>query len=358
LSHEDHAQQVLAQASHLLLSASDAARYAASDAPARTAQTFTSRLVVRGPHGLDDNGARFCNATLFGMFSLPFRFGGAWDARADRALDRVVVLDDASNRRLFDNANSVGRTLDIDGQAYRVVGVLAPLSHRLRAYDFSFSIAPALYLPFGLYAPLAARPDYVARREAHGASLAQLLASDDEWIQLWVELPNAERRARYERYLAAISHGRTPPILRSSADFISASVLLPNAYTIFEFFAFVALLACSINLSRLLIVKFQGRAPELAVHRAFGAERRAVFGQHVMQALLVAVAAAALSLLLSFVCLLAINRIVPDRPSDFALDAAGVAVALISGLGLGLLAGLLPAWRACLAPPATFLRVQ
>jgi ABC-type lipoprotein release transport system permease subunit len=83
-----------------------------------------------------------------------------------------------------------------------------------------------------------------------------------------------------------------------------------------------------------------------------------VFGQHLMQALLVASAAAALSLVLSSLCLLAINNIVPDRPSDFALDATGVAVALLAGLGLGLLAGLLPALRACQAPPATFLRVQ
>src|SRR5262249_8293978 len=157
----------------------------------------------------------------FALFALPFRFGGAWDAKREQARANGIVLDDATNELFFGGTNSVGRTLEIDGRAFLVLGVLAPMPRRLRAYDFSFTPAPALYLPFSLYETLFARPDYLVPRAPHGPSMGELIASDDQWIHLWVELPNAERRARYERDLAsAVGPGRAAPKLRSSAEFI------------------------------------------------------------------------------------------------------------------------------------------
>lgn len=60
------------------------------------------------------------------MFDVPFRYGAPWDRQADATHSAVVVLSRALNDRLFGGADSVGRTLRIDTQDYRIVGSPTP----------------------------------------------------------------------------------------------------------------------------------------------------------------------------------------------------------------------------------------
>ena len=360
----DRYQQVLAHAPHMLLSYRDAALLAEHESVARSARTFTSRLALTASAGTIETAVRFCTRDLFALFELPFRFGDPWDAAAERSLAPAIVLDDATNRALFGGRNSVGSTLEIDGQGYRVTGVLAPTADRVRGYDFSLTTAHAVYLPFELFVPLGARPDYLARRSAGGTSLGDLVMSNDAFVQLWVELDSAAARARYEAFVGAAARqrhgaGRGPaPRVQPAASWVQASVPVASGFLIFEVCAFIALLACSVNLSRLLIVKFQARAPELALQRAVGATRGSVFAQHMLEAVLVALLATELALLIAAASLVGINAIVPDRPADFTLDLQAVLLACAMGLGAGVLAGVHPALRMCRVAPATFLRLQ
>jgi putative ABC transport system permease protein len=355
-------QRIHAFVPHLLLSAGDADRLATHAAVTRHAKTFTSRLTARTPRGSALTAVRFSTRELFSMFELPFSHGGAWSLPAERGQDAQVVLDHASNARFFKGEDSVGRALEIDGRRFIVTGVLAATPERLRAYDLSFSVAPAIYLPFEWARVLGARPDYVARRGSHGQTVATL-DGQDGFVQLWVDL-SPGLRAEYEAFVAAAARGVRQlgagrrPRLQTPSEFLEYSVPIANGFFMFRACAFIALLACGVNLSRLLIVKFQARAPELAVQRALGATRRSVFAQHMLEAVVVASAAIALALLITVLGLLGINAIMPDRPSAFTLDRWGVLLGCSVGLAAGLLAGIHPAIRMCRSAPATFLRLQ
>lgn len=358
-------QRVQALAPHVLLSSVEADALAAHDAVRRHAKTFTSRLSVAGPRGMQPSAVRFCTRELFSLFELPFAFGGAWPSPTEGPGEphADVVLDHASNQRFFGGQNSVGRSLLIDGKPFRVAGVLASTPTRLRSFDLAFSVAPAIYLPFDAAGALGVRPDYVAHRSSRQAPAA-LLESDEGFVQLWVELTSSDQRPRYEAFLlerARGLHGGTlqrRSMLQTPTEFLEYSVPISNAFFLFRATAFIALLACSVNLSRLLIVKFQARAPELAVQRALGATRQSVFAQHMLEAVVVAFAAIALGLVIAALGLVGLNSIVPDRPSAFALDLSIVAMTCSVGLGAGLLAGIHPAIRMCRSAPATFLRLQ
>jgi putative ABC transport system permease protein len=360
---ENH-QRILALAPHLLLSDRDANRLGDHPSVRRSARTFTSRLSVRSEGEFVTTAVRFSTHALFGMFQLPFRHGKAWNAAAEASGSAVVVLDADSNERFFGGENSVGRSLEIDGERFRVVGVLAPTPTRMRAYDFSFTLAPAIYLPYPLALRLGVRPDYLARRSVSGGSTAELVRSPDGFVQLWVELGSPEQRPAYEAFLRTAASQQRPSrhprrsMLQTPAEFIESSVPISSGFLLFRACALIMLLACSVNMSRLLIVKFQARAPELAVQRALGATQRAVFAQHMLEAVLVAVGATALALIIAWLSLLGINHIVPDRPAEFALDLQAVAMACSVGLGAGLLAGIHPAIRMVRSVPATFLRLQ
>lgn len=357
-------QRVLAMVPHMLLSYADAERLAAHPAVARSARTFTSRLALGHDGKRIESAARFCTRELFAMFELRFQFGGPWSAAAERGGALEIVLDHTTNQRLFGGRNSVGKALLIDGRAFQVVGVLAAARHRLRAYDFALVPGDAVYLPFEQFALLAARPDYVGPRSLHGPSTDALKHSADTFVQLWVELPTPERRDAYAAFLDAQAARLQPvpvarrPRLSTVAQFIADSIPIPNGFRVFEACAFIALLACCVNLSRLLIVKFQARAPELAVQRAFGATRGSVLAQYLIEVLLVALAATVLGLIIAHASLIGINAIFPDRPVEFALDPLRVAIACAAGLAAGLLAGFGPALRAGQSAPAAFLRLQ
>lgn len=68
--------------------------------------------------------ARTTTADFFAMFGVPFRYGGGWDRSADEGRERVVVLSQETNERLFGGENSVGRTVVLNGESYRVTGVI------------------------------------------------------------------------------------------------------------------------------------------------------------------------------------------------------------------------------------------
>jgi putative ABC transport system permease protein len=91
---------------------------AASDDPHNSAPEITS--------------TRYTSADFFSMFAVPFAYGQGWTADDDQARARVVVISRAINDKYFAGANSVGRSLRLNGVDVRVIGVLGdwqPIPH-------------------------------------------------------------------------------------------------------------------------------------------------------------------------------------------------------------------------------------
>jgi putative ABC transport system permease protein len=360
----DNWQRVMSNTPHLLLPYSDALQLSRHPAVARHALTFSSKLVMSGPAGRHCMQTRFATPQLFALFGLRFAEGGPWSDGDERLRAPVIVLDAGSKRALFGAEPALGRSVTIDGRAFRVGGVLAAAPHDLRAFDFSFDTLPAVYLPLPLFPELGARPLYATHGLQRDQTISQLLGSRARFLQLWVELPSNAAREQFESFVLASAKqrgisgaGARSPLL-TKAEFAKGSVPISGGFLLFETCAFIALLACCVNLSRLLIVKLEARGPELMLQRALGATRGSVLAQHMLEALLVASLATALGLAIAAAGLVGINAIVPDRPVDFSIDALGVALTCAAGLGAALFAGIFPAIRMCRASPASRLRVQ
>ncbi|MEJ0008811.1 MAG: ABC transporter permease [Steroidobacteraceae bacterium] len=74
-------------------------------------------------------------ADFFPLFEVPFRSGGPWGASDDEARANVVVISAKLADRLSPGADAVGKTLNLEGREYRVVGVLKPWSLVPKFYD-------------------------------------------------------------------------------------------------------------------------------------------------------------------------------------------------------------------------------
>lgn len=126
--------------------------------------------------------------------------------------------------------------------------------------------------------------------------------------------------------------------------------------------ALVAVVASALGVFNTMLASVLEQMAGLSLMRAIGASRAQVFGMVSLEALLLASTATLLGLLLAAAAggLIqeGVRGWVPLAPSG-GLIAMGPAVLLSAvavGLGVGLAAGLIPAWRACCVPPARAMR--
>ncbi|MCC6999985.1 MAG: ABC transporter permease [Deltaproteobacteria bacterium] len=347
-------------------------------APGAATMTWASRAVIAAHgHPAAALETRACSRAFFALFGFRFSQGGPWSAAADRPgavqpgapdseADALppVVLDARTAGRLL-GASAVGRTVSVGGRDFRVVGVLEPYQ-RMKIYDLKFIVQTRpdeVYLPVHEAAGLGLWPEIVVAGAPHGGSMADLMASDDHWVHVWLELPDAAARTTYQRAVASwISTlpERRPAIatlrLRSADHWQRENFRTFSGYQLFYLFGTLLFAACVLNLIRLLLAKFSSRAHLVGVHRALGASKRSVFLQHLIEAELVGLGAGVLGLGLSLLGFSVINQLILDRPVVFLLDLEGALVLLGAATAAGLVAGVYPAWRTSNLVPAVFLR--
>jgi len=322
------------------------------------------------PFGID---TRYTTADFFAMFATPFLYGGGWDAAADEQHARVVVISKTLNDKLYDGGNSVGKTLRMDGHDFRVVGVLNDWRPIPKFYDMNsssgFGKIEDAFLPFSTSRDLdLARSGNMNCFDSRSSGLkATDLGAPCMWIQYWAELDTPQKARDYLAYLnnyATEQHasGRYKrPAIAAMPDLMAwmkINKVVPSDVELQTWLAFGFLLVCLLNTVGLLLAKFLRRSQEIGVRRALGASRRAIFMQCMVEAGTIGLAGGLLGLGLSELGLWAVRQ----QPADYAdlahLDPLMLMTTFALAIVASLLAGVLPAWRACLVPPAAQLKSQ
>ena len=315
--------------------------------------------------------ARETSADFFAMFDVPFLYGSAWTAADDDARARVAVISKALNDKLFGGGNSIGRTLPAGRGQLRIVGVLRDWRPTPRFYDIesrsSFGDAEQVFVPFLTARELKLGLDGSINCWSNSADIDHLETADCGWLQFWVELDTPAKAHEYLDFIGAYSaeqHAkgrfeRAPNVrLRSVMEWLDYKRVVPGDVRLQAWLALGFLAVCLVNTVGLLLAKFLRRAPEIGVRRALGASRRAVFLQFLTEAGLIGLAGGALGLLLALAGL----WVVRQQPADYAelahLDLAMFAATFAAAVVAALIAGALPAWRACQIPPALQLKAN
>ena len=314
--------------------------------------------------------ARYTTADFFAMFDAPFLYGRGWTAADDEAKAREVVIAKSLNDKLFAGADSVGRTLRMAGTSFRIVGVLDSWQPNPHFYDLntgSYAYGEQVFLP--LQTMLELRLDRNGSSDCWGnggGGVGNILPSDTcVWLQFWVQLDSPAKAAAYKEFLVHYSQDqqqlgrfqRAPNVrLRNVMQWLDFQMVVPNDVRLQTGLAFGFLLVCLVNTVGLMLAKFMRRSAELGVRRALGASRRALFEQLLIEAGVVGLVGGFGGLLLAMLGL----WLVRQRPSDYAvlahLDLSMLFTTFVLALCATLLAGLLPAWRACQIAPALQLK--
>lgn len=321
--------------------------------------------------------ARYTTADFFPMFDVPFAHGRGWNSEDDHARARVAVISSELNEKLFGGGNSVGKTIRLEQTAFKIIGVLKQWQPKPKFYDLTnsrFGNDEQVYIPFWTSRAL----DMGASGNMNCWGGEDPEAEEDKegnrgvnancaWLQYWVELDSTEKVSAYRQYLNNYSDqqrkaGRfeRPNNVRLDdvMQWMDANGVVPPDVRLQGWLALGFLFVCLINTVGLLLAKFLRRSAEIGVRRALGATRREIFTQYLIEAGVVGLAGGALGLVLALLGLWAVRR----QPTDYAELARLDGTMLVAALGLSLfailVAGLLPAWRACQIAPAIQLKSQ
>ncbi|MCE7033078.1 ABC transporter permease [Lysobacter sp. GX 14042] len=315
--------------------------------------------------------ARYTSADFFPMFEVPFRHGQGWSATEDEGRGRVAVISAALNDKLFGGADSTGRSIRIDGNALRVVGVLDEWSPSPKFYDLStgaYGRDEQVFIPFSTAMELELGTSGTTNCFGNSpVNDSSDLNAPCAWIQYWVELADAGQARDYKAYLDNYSaqqkaggrFEREPNTrLRNVMAWLDHRNVVPGDVRLQLWLALGFLLVCLVNTVGLLLAKFLRRGGEIGVRRALGASRRAIFAQCLVEAGTVGLAGGVLGLGLALLGLWAVRQ----RPAGYAelaqLDGPMLLFTFALALFASLVAGLLPAWRAMQITPAVQLKSQ
>ena len=351
----------------------DAMAMLESEVPARKTASFVANLVVR-PEAADQRPfnlqTRLTTADFFPMFEVPFRYGGGWNAAADRDAEQVVVLSDEANQRIFGGGNSVGKKIWMERRNFTVAGVLAPWRPPVRYFDTQGSPQGA---PEDVFLPISLAPQMEVVSAGNssgwnrvGDTYKERLESEIVWLQFWAELRDPAQKEAFQRWVDNYTDGQKQlgrfgrprnNLLQPMMDYLVESEAVPPAARSVMVISQLFLLVVAINLIGLLLGKFLAKAPEVAVRRALGASRRAIFAQQITECLLIGLLGGLLGLFAASGFLAGISRFLERSTAyqlNFPMIAAGFGLALLAGT----IAGVYPAWRVCSEAPANHLKTN
>lgn len=225
----------------------------------------------------------------------------------------------------------VGRQIRMNGEPYTVIGV-APPGMRDRQ-------------PSQLWLPLAFKPDQI-NHHSH-------------WLRVMGRLKQDVSLQQANAQMQAISQQLAEEFPQSNANWeVSVEPLqnnfipektIKNLWMLLGGVGFLLLIGC-VNIANLLLARGSTRQREVAIRAALGATRAQLFGQFLIESLVLALIGGAFGIYLSGLIIDGIAAIMPAQmlPSeaDVRISVPVLLFTLFATLFAGLLFGCAPAWQA------------
>ncbi len=311
-------------------------------------------------------------ADFFSMFGVSFIHGSSWTAADDVDKARVAVLSRSAYERLFHGEDGIGRSIRVGLWDFRVIGVIEDWRPAPHFYDLdreSYGQGDDVFIPFLTSRDLADLGITGYSLDCYGNTTDETHLENQPclWLKFWVELDSPAKVVVYRQFLdnysrqqkaqgrftyVGVPHTALPDVMQ----WLDQKGVVPADVRLKSWIAFGFLLVCLMNTTGLLLAKFLQRAAEISVRRALGASRRQVFFQCLVEAAAVGMAGGLLGLLLAWAGLWGIRQ-TPAEYADLAhLDLPMFASTFIVSITASLIAGLVPAWRACRIAPALQLK--
>lgn len=289
------------------------------------------------------------NGAFWQVLDFEFLEGQPFTEDDERQSRPVAVINETTRRRFFGDEPAVGKTLEVDRQRFRVVGVVRDVPF-LRFIPFA-----DVWVPISTLRSDAYKHEYVAdfmvlvladpsRHDALRAEVASRIAA--------ARPPDPKTFVSYngglETLFEFVSRMMFSPRLESAKPGVLAGILAALALL---FMSLPAINLVNLNLSRIL-----ERSGEIGVRKAFGASSSTLIGQFVVESLVLAGLGGAVGFVLSALVLSALNAAAVIPYAQLTLNPRVFLWGVLFTAVFGLLSGVYPAWRMSRLHPVEALR--
>lgn len=262
---------------------------------------------------------------------------------------KVAVIGTRVQEVLFEAGESpVGKSIEISGVYFRVIGVFSSYQTGERAEQDTQTI----YVPFTTFQQAFNFGDRIGWFAITSRPGTPASVVEDKALTIL--------KARHK---VAPTDDRAIGHWNMEEEFNRLRGLLSGIQTLVWIVGIGTLAAGVIGVSNIMLIIVRERTKEIGVRRAIGATPVAITGQIVLEAALLTGAAGALGLMLGVALLEAVNALLQSGPGSPMFRQPGVELgtalyALAILVVAGVLAGLMPAWRALQIQPVEALRSE
>ncbi|MEE4219368.1 MAG: ABC transporter permease, partial [Xanthomonadales bacterium] len=314
--------------------------------------------------------------TFFEMFDVPFLYGQPWSREDDDSHASIAIIGRELNDKLFNGENSLGRSIRLDDSFFQIVGVIddwQPVPRFYHADGTSRALADTeqVFVPMTRaidqeWTPWGNTNCWKANDEDL-PPLEGFLQGECVWTQFWAELETPRQVADYKDFLdnyvreqKKIGRFERPlnTFISDVMEWMEVNEIVRNDNRVLVRLSFLFLLVCVVNTVGLLMAKFMGKGGEVALRRAMGASRRAVFHQNLVEVGLIGVFGGIVGSGLAWLGLRAVESMYRGYQHLVHLDPVMLATAIFTATVFAVLAGMYPVWRVSRLAPASLLKTQ
>jgi predicted permease len=280
---------------------------------------------------------------LFALLRVNPLLGRGLSAKEDEPGNRDVILSYTFWQTHFGaDAGIVGKQVVLDGKSYSVVGVMP------RGFVFPLgrdNVAPDVWTTVAILRETSdGSPAMTAQRGNNFLGCIARLKSGISLAQAQANMDTISARLA-QQYPEDNLHSRVllRPLRNAIVGQTHAALIMLAAMA-----ACVGLVAC-VNVANLLLARSVSRQKEISIRAALGAGRRHIIQQLLAESLLLGAVGGSAGLLIAIWGLDAVKRFLPvniPRIDQISPDAQVLLFTAAASILVGLLAGLVPAWRA------------
>ncbi|HEY3876819.1 MAG TPA: ABC transporter permease [Candidatus Kapabacteria bacterium] len=247
--------------------------------------------------------------------------------------------------KIFHKANPIGKEIRASGYSLEVIGV----AKKVGGLFGDFGIDDHILMPLQTLINAYGQPDRSLTLQVKAASLLDKENTKDE----------AEYQMRIIRRLKPTESDNFG--INSNDQFNQIFDGLTKTLSIIGLtITGLALLVGGIGIMNIMFVSVKERTKEIGIRKAIGARRRMVLIQFLSEASMICLLAGSIGLIISYAASLYINTKVFTADSSIHLHFTISLILLGLGLStlIGVMSGILPAWRASKLDPVDALRYE
>jgi putative ABC transport system permease protein len=302
---------------------------------------FTQRVNVR------HRDIEMTNAAVQGASPAYFQMGvttigeGRYFTEEENARHaHVLVIGRDVANTLFPFTNAIDRQVTINGRSYLVVGVLAERDVFIVGAEDPNNENKAVYMPY-----LTLRKFYPDVDD----NFVMAQARPGQMQEAVEEIRELLRRRRKVAYGAADNFG----ISTSEQILTQFAAITGGVFALMVAISSVGLLIGGIGVMNIMLVSVTERTKEIGVRKAIGARRRDIVIQFLIEAATLTGLGGVIGILAGAAIALAIKTIMPTY-----IPLWSPVVGFLVSVGLGVIFGLWPAWKAARLNPIEALRYE